>query len=103
MNNLVICLIFSGVVGVFSNGIPTENEFDWTQIKSPLRELVKAKNDDLIPKIAGMIVGGSIATEFQFPYQAALIIDFGTRGQYFCGGSIILPNFILTAAHCVYG
>ncbi|XP_046400541.1 brachyurin-like [Ischnura elegans] len=42
------------------------------------------------------IVGGNTATLGQFPYQAAVSIDAG----YFCGGSIISADYILTAGHC---
>ena len=85
-----------------ANSVPTEKEFDWSNVKSPLRELVKAQNDNLTPTITGRIVGGSIATANQFPHQAALLINYST-GEFFCGGSIIGQKLILTAAHCVEG
>ena len=42
------------------------------------------------------IVGGVEATEHTWPWQVALFID----DAWFCGGSIISENYILTAAHC---
>lgn len=42
------------------------------------------------------IVGGKKATRGQFPWQTLLTLD----GSYMCGGSLISPNWILTAAHC---
>ncbi|XP_059481882.1 brachyurin-like [Neocloeon triangulifer] len=49
-----------------------------------------------ITGISPRIVGGKAASRGQFPWQAALFID----GRSFCGGSLIAPNIILTAAHC---
>eukprot|EP00591_Stephanopyxis_turris_P010101 CAMPEP_0195510034 /NCGR_PEP_ID=MMETSP0794_2-20130614/2796_1 /TAXON_ID=515487 /ORGANISM="Stephanopyxis turris, Strain CCMP 815" /LENGTH=888 /DNA_ID=CAMNT_0040637381 /DNA_START=33 /DNA_END=2699 /DNA_ORIENTATION=+ len=45
------------------------------------------------------IVGGTEATPFKYPYITNLI----RRGNTFpfCGGSLIAPNIVLSAAHCV--
>merc|ERR1711935_833640 len=45
------------------------------------------------------IVGGHEAMEHQWPWQVALFID----DAWFCGGSIISENYVLTAAHCADG
>ena len=45
------------------------------------------------------IVGGVEATEHTWPWQVALFID----DAWFCGGSIISENYVLTAAHCADG
>lgn len=42
------------------------------------------------------IVGGEEATPGEFPWQAFLRI-----GSYICGGSLIAPQWVMTAAHCV--
>ncbi|XP_059490139.1 serine protease 53-like [Neocloeon triangulifer] len=44
------------------------------------------------------IIGGTVALSGQFPYQAGVFID-ETR---FCGGSLISPQYVLTAAHCIH-
>jgi hypothetical protein len=50
------------------------------------------------------IVGGQPANPGEYPWMAALV-DSGTSnpefGQ-FCGGSLIDPQWVLTAAHCVF-
>ncbi|XP_072382814.1 trypsin-1-like [Diabrotica undecimpunctata] len=49
------------------------------------------------------IFGGQDAVEGQFPYQVSLQIDSWPFGyQHYCGGSIISPNWIVTAGHCCW-
>ncbi len=50
------------------------------------------------PAAAGPdIVGGQEATPGEYPWQAYLEI-----GPYACGGALIAPQWVLTAAHCVF-
>ena len=45
------------------------------------------------------IINGTPAVPCQFPWMVAVITD----NQYFCGGSLISKQWVLTAAHCVQG
>jgi secreted trypsin-like serine protease len=53
------------------------------------------------PLLAGRIVGGIEALEYEFPWQAS--VRRKSTGSHFCGGMIINENWILTAAHCMDG
>ena len=52
------------------------------------------QTNNLLP----LIVGGQDAIPNEFPFQAS--IQYKT-GEHFCGGSLIRPNWVLTAAHCM--
>ena len=49
--------------------------------------------------ISKRIVGGRVSVDGAWPWQVALLLD----DIQVCGGSIIRPNWVLTACHCFTG
>ncbi|TMW48333.1 hypothetical protein DOY81_006584 [Sarcophaga bullata] len=48
-------------------------------------------------KYDGRIVGGFVTSIANYPYQISLQYN----NVHICGGSVVAPNIILTAAHCI--
>ena len=51
------------------------------------------------PRAGKAIIGGSVADPAAWPFEAAIL----RKGRLHCGGSVIAPTKILTAAHCALG
>ncbi|WP_431285606.1 serine protease [Humitalea sp. 24SJ18S-53] len=49
----------------------------------------------------GKIVGGIPAQAGADPWQVALLVASQSTNVQFCGGSLIAPEWVVTAAHCV--
>ncbi|WP_265737434.1 trypsin-like serine protease [Streptomyces solincola] len=54
-------------------------------------------------KPGARIIGGSTTTISAAPWMAQLYFEDGAGDSYFCGGAVIAPTKIATAAHCVKG
>jgi secreted trypsin-like serine protease len=50
-----------------------------------------------MPQPEFRVVNGE-PVQFSVPWM----VSFRLGGQHFCGGSLIAPQWVLTAAHCVY-
>ena len=48
------------------------------------------------------IVGGAEAPRDMAPWQVSLQLNFDGRWYHACGGSLVHPSWVLTAAHCLF-
>ena len=64
-----------------------------------IKTLALLPGDCGLPGPADKIVGGEEATPHQYPWMAALFID----DKWFCGGSLISDQWVMTAGHCADG
>jgi trypsin len=73
---------------------------------SALRDLLGSDDDDggrrrnkrkVIPEREVRIIGGSDARSGRYPYMVALL---DRKGNFFCGGTLIESDSVLSAAHC---
>jgi hypothetical protein len=66
---------------------------------------ISAPSTSQIPdyRLSPLIIGGSSASIDQYPWQVAILAASITDSYQaqFCGGSLIAPDWVLTAAHCV--
>lgn len=53
-------------------------------------------------RIEPRIIGGELARAGQYPFAAAIFITTPS-GNYFCGGSLISLEWLITAGQCVDG
>lgn len=81
-------------LGITTTSLPASAAHAEDDPSSKAPRLLSVQTGDQID----YIVGGTEAVPHSLPYQVSL-----QDGGHFCGGSIIAPTLILTAAHCVEG
>jgi len=52
------------------------------------------------PDTSSDIVGGKEAIPYSWPWQT--VVGHASRNDQICGGALISPQWVMTAAHCVY-
>jgi len=91
----VLCALTLSVSAAYADA-PTKTE--QTEIAVPADHQVEAAQ---VPDGVD-IIGGTEAQIGEFPWQVFLQVDLQNDGTFqFCGGSLIHPEWVLTAAHCI--
>nr|CAH0110962.1 unnamed protein product [Daphnia galeata] len=86
-----IVLIFL-VSCVFSSSLPDVDSWNSVDVEDKTLRESDANDEE-----NDLIVGGTAAAAGEFPFQVAIKYN----GNFFCGGSLISPSIVLTAAHCL--
>ena len=55
----------------------------------------------LSPAPSGAIVGGTTVADGEMPWVAAIYNSASPEAGQFCGGSLVAPRVVVTAAHCI--
>jgi len=72
-------------------------------MKSPSR--YECGNTPIAPKVdnsrLSRILGGEAVREGSWPWQASLQLSIVEPNGHFCGGALVAPQYVLSAAHCL--
>jgi hypothetical protein len=81
-------------------------QFIVKKMKPKLDRMPKHHSDSVVrtagiptTNIKSRIIGGTLAKRGEFPWQVSIIAD----SRWFCGGSLIDGQWVMTAAHCADG
>jgi secreted trypsin-like serine protease len=96
----MFALLVIAALGAFANALPqrSDPESYWYDPATCGRSKYPDAGAPAVP----YIVGGAISREHEFPWQVYLRTP-GQATSFFCGGSIITPTYVITAAHCTDG
>jgi V8-like Glu-specific endopeptidase len=80
--------------------IDNDNDYDYDYGTGDNGKYNTEKDDDFITGLQTYIVNGNDSSRGRYPYQAMLFRETGANARFGCGGSLIAPDIVLSAAHC---
>ncbi|XP_076858711.1 transmembrane protease serine 3 [Brachyhypopomus gauderio] len=99
LQNNLVSMNLSHLSALYAIKIHSAADLSKTECNSEKVITLKCLECGSRPQFSTRIVGGNLSREGEFPWQVSLHFQY----QHLCGGSIVTPWWILTAAHCVYG
>jgi trypsin len=75
---------------------------NWCKVGKGADRLLRERRNDTSLSPLARIVGGSTAETGKYPFMVGLYWGTMNGNKPVCGGTLITPNVVVTAAHCVY-
>jgi secreted trypsin-like serine protease len=106
--NLLMALLVS-FAGVSRSGWASAQEHNWMREFVQLRQIAMAERfldadaaEQVRSRFSTRIVGGTVAAPNAHPFQVGLLTKRIARNfrAWYCGGTLVKPNVVVTAAHC---
>ncbi len=95
VSSVAICLLILSFLCTIKNLQADERSTGRRQLRP--RGQQHDRNGGTITGLKKYILNGNDSIPNRYPYQVTMVDD---KGEFYCGGTLIAPDVVLTAAHC---